>query len=125
MKRVYGASRVKHAAMWKALRDAGEPIISSWIDEAGEGETKSLSELWERIEREVKSATLLVLYVEENDFPLKGALIEAGMAIAFGVPVFVVLGGDFELETRTLRPLGSWAQHPLVEFKDSVVEALR
>lgn len=53
---LYVASRVKHAPMWQRERELGAPIISTWIDEAGEGETASMSELWERITREVLSA---------------------------------------------------------------------
>lgn len=40
MKRIYGASRTSHAEKWKAWRSAGLPIVSSWIDEAGPGQTK-------------------------------------------------------------------------------------
>jgi hypothetical protein len=37
---IYVASRVKHAPMWRGLRDMQRlPINSTWIDEDGEGET--------------------------------------------------------------------------------------
>jgi fermentation-respiration switch protein FrsA (DUF1100 family) len=123
---IYVASRAstpERPAMWRALRDAGHPIISTWIDEAGEGETACNRELWQRIEREVTAASALVLYVEPQDFPLKGAYVEAGMALAAGVPVIVVAPG-VELQERTLRPLGSWAMHPLVSFAEDVEAAL-
>ena len=32
---IYTASKTKHADKWRALRSAGYPIISTWIDEAG------------------------------------------------------------------------------------------
>lgn len=109
---IYTASRVKHAKMWRQLRQAGEPIISSWIDEAAEGETHSFEELWNRVQVEVTNACCLILFAAEDDFPLKGALVEVGMALAAGVPVIVV--AHVELEGRTMRPLGSWLHHGLV-----------
>ncbi len=109
---IYVASRVRHAGMWQKLR-ATYPINSTWIDEAGDGETADLAKLWERIHVEVLMARAIVLYVEPNDFPLKGALIEVGMALAVGKPIFVS-ACDVELEERSLRPLGSWLHHPRV-----------
>jgi len=109
---IYVASRVKHAAMWRILREK-YAIISTWIDEAGEGETDDLSELWGRITAEVANCDALVLHVAPGDCPLKGALVEVGMAIALGKPVFVSAFG-VELEERSLRPIGSWLHHKSV-----------
>ena len=123
---VYVASRAsvpERSEMWRSFRDAGAPIVSTWIDEAGEGETECNGELWQRIEREVTNAARLVLYVEPDDFPLKGALVEVGMAIAAGIPVIVVAPG-IELHPHTMRPLGSWSKHPLVSFSDDVESPL-
>jgi hypothetical protein len=108
--------------MWRKLRDEQHyPIISTWIDEAGEGETDDFGELWSRIKSEIASSAGLVLYAEQNDFPLKGALVEVGIAIGMHLPVVVVL--DFEPEARTQRPIGSWiASNRVYRFK-SVVEA--
>ena len=37
---IYVASRVSRAEMWRGYRDeGGVPIVSTWIDEAGDGET--------------------------------------------------------------------------------------
>lgn len=123
---VYVASRAslpERGQMWRDLRASGVAITSTWIDEDGPGQTGCNRELWSRIEREVKAAAALILYVEPGDFPLKGALIEVGMAIAAGRPVYVVAPG-VELEERSLRPLGSWALHPLVTFTSSVADAV-
>jgi hypothetical protein len=123
---VYVASRAsvpERGRMWRGLRAKGAPIISTWIDEDGEGQSQDLGDLWDRICREVTGAARLILYVEPGDFPLKGAFIEVGMALAAGVPVFVVAPG-VDLEPRSLRPLGSWAKHPLVTFCDTVEAAL-
>lgn len=113
---IYVASRAsvpERPARWRALRDAGWPIVSTWIDEAGPGETDDLGELWGRITREVASAQGVLLHVEPDDFPLKGALIEVGMALSLGKRVGVYAPG-VELEELSMRPLGSWAAHPLV-----------
>ena len=110
--------------MWRKMRDgAGAPIISTWIDEAGEGETASFAELWERIEREVKSSTRLVFFATEGDPPFKGAFVEVGMALAASVPVVAVID-KIELEPRSFRPLGSWLNHPLVTIEPALSNAL-
>ena len=121
---IYVASRIKHATMWKQKRKAGAPIISTWIDEAGEGETEDFGELWHRIEGEVKKATALVFYASGyEDFPFKGALVEVGMALAFGKPVYAVIK-HVEMEGRTMRPVGSWILSRRVICLRSLSEAL-
>jgi hypothetical protein len=124
---IYVASRAslpERAAMWRRLRDVeGWDICSTWIDEAGENETGEFSELWERIEREIRGAERLILYVEPGDFPIKGAMIEAGIAIAAGVQIFVVAPG-VDIEPRSRRPLGSWICHPLVRVVPDMAAAL-
>ena len=125
--RIYAASRAsvpERPAMWRKWRDAGHAIVSTWIDEAGEGQTADLGELWQRIQAEISSADRLVLYVEESDFPLKGALVEVGMALGMGKEVWIVSPG-VELEPRSLRPIGSWAKHPRVHFCTDMHDALR
>lgn len=110
---IYVASRVKHADRWLAARAAGARINSSWIDEAGDGETGDFGELWERIAREVAAADALMLYAADGDFPLKGALVEVGIAIQCGKPIYLCMPGVV-VEGRTSRPIGSWINHPLV-----------
>jgi len=120
----YIASRTYRAPTWRRLRDVeGWEITASWIDEAGSGESKSLNDLWSRIEAEIAKSALLILYVETEDFPLKGTLVEAGMALAHRIPIRVVAPGVV-LDPVSFRPLGSWVRHPLVMFCDTLVEAL-
>jgi hypothetical protein len=110
----YVASRAsipERPAMWRRWRERGLLITSTWIDEAGEGETADLAELWSRIWREVAASEGVILYAQPEDFPLKGALIECGIALGMGKPVAIMLDA-VELEPRSLRPLGSWAKHP-------------
>lgn len=124
---IYIASRAsipERSAMWRRFRDeAGIDITSSWIDEAGEGETADFGELWARIEQEIAAADRLVLYAEQDDFPLKGALIEAGIALGMRKPVTVCLPG-VSLEGRTQRPIGSWIALSRVARCDDIHAAL-
>jgi hypothetical protein len=111
------ASLPERPAMWRRLREKCMRINSTWIDEDGEGETHDLGELWERIWQEIAASEGVILYAKQEDFPLKGALIECGIALGMGRPVAIVLD-CVELEPRSLRPLGSWAKHPACKFVD-------
>lgn len=103
----YVASRVHNAGIWQRYRADGVPINSTWIDEAGDGDTLDFGELWARIHAEIDRSEALVFYATQDDFPLKGAYVEVGMALALGVPVRIVLDG-VTLKDRTMRPVGSW-----------------
>lgn len=114
MSGIYVASRASlpaRPAMWRGYRDRGFPIVSSWIDEAGDGETANFGDLWRRIDREIAAASVLVLYAEREDFPLKGAYVETGLALARGIPVLCAFPGVV-LDPRSARPVGSWLHHP-------------
>lgn len=118
------ASVPERAAAWRRLRDEdGWKITSSWIDEAGAGETVDLVSLWVRIEAEIRSSERLILYVEPDDFPLKGALVEVGIAIAHWIPIRVV-APHVTLDPVSYRPIGSWVRHPLVKFETTIERAL-
>lgn len=102
--KIYIASKTRHAARWQTLRAQGYNIISTWIDEAGKGESKDLRDLAIRCIDEAKSADRVILYASENDI-LKGALMEVGAALACNVPVYVVgMSESFETALN---------QHPL------------
>lgn len=123
---IYVASRASVSArgeMWRRLRAEGVPIVSSWIDEDGEGQTGSFTELWRRITDEISQSSALILYAESSDFPLKGALIEAGIALGMNKPVIVCLPG-VGIDKRSCRPIGSWIQHPLVKRIDDIAIAV-
>jgi hypothetical protein len=107
---IYIASKVKHAARWRHMRTTGWPIISTWIDEAGVGETLSYPDLWDRCIGEASHAAVCLLYIAEGE-TMKGGLIEAGAALASGVPV-IVCGeppGTFR-HHRLVSVLATWAQ---------------
>ena len=86
---IYTASKAKHAAIWRKLRADGVPINSTWIDEAGAGETSDFNDLWTRCLTESTSCAAMIVYREPGD-ELKGAWIEMGAALSHAIPVFCV-----------------------------------
>ena len=123
--RIYVASRAsvpERPAMWRRFRDQGCNIVSSWIDQADVQETADYADLWLRVTREIHSATRLVLYAEPDDFPLKGALVEVGIALGSAVPVYVVAPGV--VIEPSYRPIGSWLAHPLVTVEPDILRAM-
>ncbi len=123
---IYVASRatILHAEVWQRFRAQGFLLTSSWIDEVAQGATQDFADLWMRIWREIQTCEKLVLFANPEDFPLKGALIEAGIAIGLGKPVIVSLPG-VQLEPRSCRPIGSWINHPSVHRIDDLLAAMR
>lgn len=101
---IYVASKTRHAEMWRLLR-LHMKINSTWIDEAGVGQTASYSELSERCLWEIRNSSALVLYCEPGEI-LKGAIIEAGAALALGIPVYCV--GECVSLSRVFRAHPLW-----------------
>lgn len=113
---IYIASKTKHAEKWRRLRDDQQyRIVSSWIDEAGAGETKDKSDLAQRCIREAYEADILLLYAEEGEY-LKGAFIELGAAMAFNTPVCIV--------GPALPDSSAFLSHPHIYRFDNVDDAL-
>lgn len=124
--KIYVASRASNpqrGAMWRQCRDKGAIITSSWIDATGDADVEFLKALWTNIEKEIEACDRLVLYVEQDDFPLKGAFVEAGMAIGKGKPVFIV-AHNVQINPNNFSPLGSWVAHPLVTFVNGLDEVM-
>lgn len=122
--KVYVASRASNPArseMWRQLKKEGANIVSSWIEQVGP--IKCYKSLWDRITAEVNMAQYLVLYVEPEDLPLKGAFVEAGMALALGKRVIIV-APHVEINPQDYNPIGSWAFHPLVSFEKDIKKAV-
>lgn len=113
--RIYIASRVRHAAKWRALQALGVDVISTWIHEDGEGQSTSKANLWIRCVEEAAGADALIFYVEEGD-PLMGAMVEGGAALASMVPVYVV--------KPEAMYVGSWVNHPSAAIYTSIDAAL-
>ena len=115
---IYIASKTVHASRWRYLRDNGlMPIVSTWIDEAGAGESQSLEDLWRRCILESATAEVLVIYREHGEI-LKGAFVELGAALAAGVPVLAV--GIEELSVSS-----NAGVRPFLDLKDAMAEAGR
>lgn len=112
---VYFASKVKHSHRWQALRDSGVKTASSWIDEAGEGQSADYEELSDRCLSEIASAGRLVLYCEPGEI-LKGANVEVGAALMAGVPVFLV--GECASLSRVFRRHRLW--HECTSVEDAI-----
>lgn len=112
---IYIASKTKHADRWRIARNVlGYPIVSTWINEAGEGETSDFADLWNRCLSEAAGADVLILYHHSDNDVLKGAFIELGAALSHGRKVIVV--GN---------PPGTWPAHPNVERAESMEAALK
>lgn len=111
------ASIPERSAMWRAYRAAGAPIISTWIDEAGPGKSL-MHDLWKRVADETRRCATLVLYVEPDDLPLKGALVEVGLAQAQGAWIFVAAPGV------AIPALGSWVWLPRVTLCGDADDAM-
>jgi hypothetical protein len=89
-KKIYIASKTKHADKWIKLRSEGVDIISTWIDEAGEGQSEDMADLCKRCVDECLSCDYLIIYREPDDY-LRGAFIEMGIALSRKtIPVLLV-----------------------------------
>jgi hypothetical protein len=128
MVKISVASRTVYANIWLHLRSNLQSrdieITSTWIDESGEGQTKSYEELSARCIEEIRRSDLFILYCKPGDL-LKGALIEAGAALAFNIPVRCI--GSCESLSRVFIKHRRWATFnnfesalkDLVEIKDN------
>lgn len=123
MLRVYTASKLKHAAMWRDLcaRTYHVQFHARWLkhNSIGTPDTpEHAAEFWLQDEQDVKHADVVMVFASGDDH-LRGALVEAGMAIAYGVPVIVV---------GTHPDYGTWQHHPgvmRVADLDAAVDAMR
>jgi len=115
--RLYIASRSRHGARWRALRDnTCLPIVSTWIDEDEPGQTEDYGDLMRRCIEEASRATAFICYAEGDDIAgWKGVWFEMGAACAAGVPVFFVGTHDFPSALR----------HPNVTFCASLDDAVQ
>jgi hypothetical protein len=109
MIRVYTASKISTAALWREL-DRSWPHVhfhARWLKHNFKGTTdrqEYARAFWREDEIDVQCADTLIVYAKEGEH-LQGALVEVGMAIAFGVPVIAV--GDHP-------DYSTWQFHPLV-----------
>lgn len=110
---LYTASKTIHAPKWREIRSLGFPIISTWIDEAGLGESKSLTDLWRRCIDEASKAEITLVYREPDEI-LKGAFIEVGAALSNKRNVMAIGCSEF-----------SFVHHPYVTQYETLGQALK
>lgn len=119
---IYCASRAsipERAALWRAFRSSGYPVISTWIDEDAPGATADRGELLARCIQEASSCAAFVLFIDRGDLPLKIAYAEWGAAVASGATAYVVC---FEPDDA---PHGRLWDHPGTMRVWSVEDAMR
>lgn len=123
MIRVYFASKLHHAPKWRALCAANSHFVAHarWLKHiaiATPDKPEDAPEFWLQDEQDVRDSDVVIVYAEGDDH-LRGALVEAGIALACGIPVFVV--GEH-------KDYGTWQYHPGV-YKmpdlDSAIDGLR
>lgn len=107
MLRVYTASKLKHAPKWRDLCAAtpGIQAHARWLKHNVIGtpdSAENAAEFWLQDEQDVRDADVVMVYGEGDD-KIRGALVEAGIAIACGIPVVVV--GEHS-------DYGTWQFHP-------------
>lgn len=116
---VYGASKLMHSGMWLALRDECPEVVWSarWPDLTGRvsDSPENAAMFWLHDVADVKRADALILFAAEGHH-LRGALVEAGVALALGKPVYVI--GEHP-------DYGTWQFHPLVFRMPTVDAALK
>lgn len=118
MIRVYTASKLTTAPLWRSLEKEWPHVIfhARWLKHNLIGtpdHPEFAPRFWKEDEIDVKTADAVLVYAKEGEH-LRGALVEAGMGIAFGVPVIVV--GNHP-------DYGTWHHHVGVEQVATLDEA--
>lgn len=119
MLRIYFASKLRHAAKWRKLCAESSDFIAHarWLkhNTLGTADTsENAREFWGQDEQDVRDADVVIVYAEAQDH-LRGALVEAGIAVASGVPVIVV--GDHA-------DYGTWQYHAGVRRVGTIHQAI-
>lgn len=106
--RVYVASKITYATMFKEVQKNHLDIhfTMRWHFYAGQmaDSPEYARHFWQHDIADILRSDFLVLYGEPED-RLRGALVEAGVALASGIPVIVV--GEHT-------DYGTWQYHPAV-----------
>lgn len=115
--RVYTASKLPHAPKWLDLRHAWTEIqfTARWPDLVGliPDQEEAARVFWLQDIQDVRTADVVMVYAEHDDH-LRGALVEAGAALAFGLRVLVV--GQHP-------DYGTWQYHPGVHHANDLTHA--
>jgi nucleoside 2-deoxyribosyltransferase len=119
MLKVYTASKLHKAETWMQLCADNDHVFfhARWLKHIriGTPDTeKNAKEFWLQDEQDVRDADVVLVWGDEGHH-LRGALVEAGIAIATGVPVIVI--GDHP-------DYGTWQYHPGVTRAPNINVAL-
>lgn len=120
MKRVYFASKLKHAPMWRKLCAENNHIIAHarWLKHSTLGTPDTpdnARRFWIEDEEDILTADIVVVYAEPSEH-LRGALVEAGLAIA-NRKTLIVVGQHPDY--------GTWQYHPGVIRIETLDETLK
>ena len=91
--KVYTAGKIWHAPKFQFLRDVlGYDVNARWIDleDSNWIVRKRKDILWQICYEDVRDCDFVLLYCEDMSEEQRGALVEIGMAYAFGKPVYAV-----------------------------------
>lgn len=108
--------------MWRKLQQEVPHVFfnARWLKRA-ENEDKLTDEdfgdLWKECQEDIKGADILLMYAENGD-QLKGALVEVGMALAYGVQVIVVT------PVENARSYGTWIHKKGILFAATMEKAM-
>jgi hypothetical protein len=119
MKRVYFASKLSMAGRWRSLCAGRSDIIAHarWLKREMIGTPDDPDHallFWDENENDIDIADALVVYATGGQH-LCGALVEVGIALGVGTPVYVV--GDHP-------DYGTWCYHPAIARVKTIEEAL-
>lgn len=99
---------------FRKLRDIdGFAIVSTLINNIKNDDLSYIA-------KEIKKSERVIVYVEPNNFLLKGYLIEIGIAIGYNIPVYIV-SNNINFDADLLENL---SKYPLIKFLNSIEEAL-
>lgn len=116
--KVYTASKLSEANRWRELAKEWQEIefVARWpFKHVGTVPDHAIFAkiFWQHDLEDVSSSDVVLIYAEP-EHKLRGALVEAGMAIALGRKVIVV--GDHP-------DFGTWQHHPLVHIVEDLEQA--
>lgn len=114
--KIYGASKLDEAQTWRDLKNASIHLVSRWPNTFKEDNDTSPGECrkgWIENEEDIRAADILIVLPPRNGGNLRGALVEAGMAIGLGKKVIIV---------GQCPDYGTWRWHPTV-YNYSTLEA--
>ena len=90
--KIYGASKVWHAPLWKDIRSQGFDITGRWIDYTDDSYivTHCKDILWQHCLEDVTAADAVIIYCGDSEEEQRGVIMEAGHAIGQGKPVYCI-----------------------------------